>query len=397
MGSRSAVSGLRALLGIAPVALLFLALPLGARTAAPPATSGDAAATPAPAGDAPAAVVDNAPEGDPSRLDSELMPRASKSLLLDMVRTASGFVAVGERGHVLRSDDGSKWTQLKLPTRSVLTSIATADGQLWVGGHDGVILHSVDGGQKWTAQRRDPFQLAEGEHAADHDPRQGAPVLDLHFWDASHGIAIGSHSLMLLTSDGGKTWAAKQALASSAASSAPVAQMEGDLFSAEDLQLDDEADPHFNAVTSAGANSLVIVGERGTLLRSDDAGATWKRLPFPYKGSMFGVLSLGEERLLAYGLRGNVFESVDGGKSWRKLDSHGSTSLMGGSQLEGGGVVLAGANGTVLTRAGADAPLVVSTYRNAAGETPTLSGIAPTGNGRFVVIGDKGADLYQPQ
>ena len=388
MKSRSAVSGSTALYTGATALLLALALPLAARTT--PAPSGTVAA-PAPAAPAP---LDSAAEDDPSRQPSESMPRASRSLLLDLVRTASGFVAVGERGHVLRSDDGRKWTQLVVPTRSALTAIATADGQLWVGGHDGVILHSVDGGQTWQAQRRDPFRLAEGENAADHDPRQGAPILDLWFRDASHGIAVGAHSLMLVTEDGGATWTPRQVLAPGAAKSA-AAPMEGDLFSAEDLELEDEADPHFNAIAAAGEHRLVIVGERGTLLRSDDDGATWKRLPFPYKGSMFGVLATGERRLLAYGLRGNVFESGDNGDSWSKLDSKASTSLMGGTLLEGGGVVLAGANGTVLSRAGADAPFVATVFRNAAGETPALAGIVPDGKGGFVLVGDKGADLYQ--
>jgi photosystem II stability/assembly factor-like uncharacterized protein len=327
---------------------------------------------------------------------SEKMPRASKSLLLDMVRTASGFVAVGERGHVLRSDDGKSWTQLTVPTRSALTSIAIADGQLWVGGHDGVILHSTDGGESWKAQRRDPFRLAEGESAADHDPRQGAPILDLWFRDASNGIAVGAHSLMLVTTDGGGTWTEKEAIASGPAKT-EAAPMKGDLFSAADLELEDEADPHFNAITPLGEHTLIIVGERGTLLRSTDDGATWKRLPFPYKGSMFGVLATGENRLLAYGLRGNVYESADGGDSWNKVDTQASVSLMGGSLLEGGGVVLAGANGTVLRRAAADKPFAISTFHNAAGETPALAGILPDGRGDFVIVGDKGADTYHPQ
>jgi photosystem II stability/assembly factor-like uncharacterized protein len=372
MKSKSAVRGSTALAWGIPAALMLLALPLAARTPATPPAADPAAK----------AVPDSAAPDDPSRLQSEIMPRASKSLLLDLVRTAGGYFAVGERGHVLRSDDGRTWTQLNVPTRSALTSIATADGQLWVGGHDGVILHSTDGGQTWQAQRRDPFRLAEGQDAADHDPRQGAPVLDINFRDGSHGIAIGAYSLMLVTDDGGATWTPRQALASAAAPDTPAAPMQGDLFSAEDLQLDEEADPHFNAITEAGPNTLVIVGERGTLLRSGDDGATWKRLPFPYKGSMFGVLHLGDSHLLAFGLRGNVYESRDGGNDWNKVETQGSTSLMGGS---------------LLTRAAADSPFVASTFRNAAGETPMLAGVLPAANGNLVLIGDKGAELYHPQ
>jgi len=415
MKPRSAVRGWPALLVAAPALLFGIAFPLSARmhpvstaqpaapaTVAPPASSTPAAAasvTPAAdasTGGAAVATLDTAAPDDPSAQMSEKMPRASKSLLLDMVRTASGFVAVGERGHVLRSDDGKSWTQLTVPTRSALTSIAIADGQLWVGGHDGVILHSTDGGESWKAQRRDPFRLAEGESAADHDPRQGAPILDLWFRDASNGIAVGAHSLMLVTTDGGSTWTETEAIASGPAKT-EAAPMKGDLFSAADLELEDEADPHFNAITPLGEHTLIIVGERGTLLRSTDDGATWKRLPFPYKGSMFGVLATGGNRLLAYGLRGNVYESADGGDSWNKVDTQASVSLMGGSLLEGGGVVLAGANGTVLRRAAADKPFTISTFHNAAGETPALAGILPDGRGDFVIVGDKGADSYHPQ
>ena len=397
MKSRSAVIGWPALLVAAPALLFGLSLPLAARMA-PVATTAQpaAAATVAAPAAAAAAPIDTAGPDDPSAQMSEKMPRASKSLLLDLVRTASGFFAVGERGHVLHSDDGRAWTQLVVPTRSALTSIATADGQLWVGGHDGVILHSTDGGQTWKAQRRDPFRLAQGESAADHDPRQGAPILDIWFRDASNGIAVGAHSLMLVTADGGGTWTEKQALAGGGETKA-AAPMQGDLFSAADLELEDEADPHFNAITPLGEHALVIVGERGTLLRSVDDGASWKRLPFPYKGSMFGVLPLGGEQLLAFGLRGNVFESRDGGSSWSKVDSQASVSLMGGALLEGGGVVLAGANGTVLRRASADAPFTLATFHTAAGETPALAGILPAGHGDFVIVGDKGADTYHPQ
>jgi photosystem II stability/assembly factor-like uncharacterized protein len=330
---------------------------------------------------------------DPSALPSEILPRAAHSLLLDVARTDAGWFAVGERGHVLSSSDGQDWKQVQVPTRSALTSIEAVGELLWAGGHDGVILHSGDGGKTWTAQRRDPFALAEGQDTNDRDPRQGAPVMDLHFSDARNGIAVGAYSLMLVTADGGKTWTPKQAIAPSAEPEAPVAPMEGDIFSAEDLMLDEESDPHFNAIAATGDGGLVIVGERGTVLRSTDAGASWQKQAFPYKGSMFGVLGFGGGRLLAFGLRGNVYESHDDGASWAKVPAGGSASLMGGVALADGGAVLVGANGTVLHRPTGDAPLAVTTFRNAAGESPTLAGVAPADGGRFVLVGDKGADL----
>jgi photosystem II stability/assembly factor-like uncharacterized protein len=354
-----------------------------------------AAQMPSASAQSPAASVKVAAD-DPAVLPSEIMPRASKSLLLGVAKGAAGYYVVGERGHVLQSTDGKSWTQLKIPTRSTLTTVATIDNQVWVAGHNGVILHSADAGKSWQAQRVDPYSLAPGEQAADHDPRQGAPILDIHFFDASNGIAIGAHSLMLVSHDGGATWTPKEAIPAAAAPVA-AAPMQGDIFSQEDLQLEDEADPHLNSLADAGSGALVIVGERGTFLRSSNGGESWQKMAFPYKGSMFGVLSLGSGRLLAYGLRGNVYESSDLGSSWSKVDTGSSASLMGGIALANGGAVLVGVNGTVLSRAADGKPFAIATFKNANDETPALAGIAPTGNGDFVLVGDKGVDLYHLQ
>ena len=376
--------------------LLLLTLPLAA--AVPPASWQPAEpAAPDAEPSAPADPATCVAADDPSALPSEILPRASKSLLLDLVKSSDRYFVVGERGHILRSDDGKTWTQLKTPTRSTLTSIAAVDGQLWAAGHDGVILHSADGGDSWQAQRRDPFFLAEGEDSADHDSLQGAPILDIHFSDAKNGIAVGAYSLMLVTHDGGATWTPKQAIAPSAAPSAPAAPMEGDIFSKEDLQLEDESDPHLNAVTSAGSGAMVIVGERGTFLRSNDGGETWQKLGFPYKGSMFGVLSLGDGRLLAYGLRGNVYESGDLGSTWNKVETQASASIMGGTALENGGAVLVGANGMLLRRATADKTFAVTTYKNANGESPALSGAIAVTKSDLLLTSDKGVDSYHLQ
>src|SRR5690349_8937389 len=53
-----------------------------------------------------------AESSEPARL-------AAKSLLLDVARAGSRLVAVGDRGHVLLSDDeGGTWRQVIVPTRA---------------------------------------------------------------------------------------------------------------------------------------------------------------------------------------------------------------------------------------------------------------------------------------
>lgn len=341
---------------------------------------------------------------DPALLDAEMMPRASRSLLLDAVHTSAGYFAVGERGHVLASEDGVTWRQATAPTRSTLTSIASVDGVLWAAGHDGVIIHSTDGGQTWIRRRAAPWSYDIV------DPSEGVPVMDVLFTDASNGFAIGAYSLMLVTSDGGVTWTPRTLAALAPAAAAepdpvpaaddgaePAATGDDWTFSDEDLALDAESDPHLNAIARAGSGALVIAGERGTFLRSRNGGESWTSKRLPYEGSMFGVLSWQDDHILVYGLRGNVYESRDLGDSWTRVETGITTSLMGGYALENGGAVLVGANGAILFRPDASSPFTATAFETASGETPLLSGVLPMDGGGFLVIGDKGADLYRPQ
>src|SRR5665811_1268044 len=124
---------------------------------------------------------------------AEQQPLATKSLLLDITRFGDRFIAVGERGHIVISDDGKNWKQADhVPTRSTLTTVFATKNRLWAGGHDAVILTSGDGGVTWTLLLFDP-------------DRQQA-VMDIYFSDDQHGVAMGSYGLYLRTGDGGKSW-----------------------------------------------------------------------------------------------------------------------------------------------------------------------------------------------
>ncbi len=139
----------------------------------------------------------------------------------------------------------------------------------------------------------------------------------------------------------------------------------------------------------------MIAGERGTFLRSRDGGETWESKRLPYEGSMFGVLAWDGDHILVFGLRGNVYESRNLGNTWTRVETGVTTSLMGGTALPDGGAVLVGANGTVLSRGNADAPFAATAFETANGETPLLSAVIPAGESGYLVVGDKGADLWR--
>src|SRR5690348_14553614 len=89
-------------------------------------------------------------------LDSPALasPLAARGLLNGLASAGDRIVAVGQRGHILWSDDrGAHWQQAQVPVSSDLVAVAfPSPTQGWAVGHDGVILHSADAGKTWTRQ-----------------------------------------------------------------------------------------------------------------------------------------------------------------------------------------------------------------------------------------------------
>ncbi|MEZ5459841.1 MAG: YCF48-related protein [Steroidobacteraceae bacterium] len=262
---------------------------------------------------------------DPLDRPALAAPLAAQSLLLDVARAGDRLVAVGERGHVLLSDDaGENWRQARsVPMRTLLTAVWFVDAERgWAVGHDELILATTDGGETWLRQ-----------HQA---PEREQPLLDVWFMDPDNGVAVGAYGTYFSTSDGGRSWQRRTFDAAPAPDAPPPSE-------------DDEFAPdyHLNAIRGTGPRWW-IAAEAGHVYRSDDAGASWRTLPSPYAGSLFGLLPLGGDSLLVYGLRGHLFRSDDGGQSWRELESGVNAMLTDGAVLTDGSLALVGLAGTVL-------------------------------------------------
>ena len=91
---------------------------------------------------------------DPLDAPATQSPLAARTLLQGVANAGNRIVAVGQRGHVVYStDSGASWKQASVPVSSDLTAVFFIDDkQGWAVGHDGVILHTADGGEKWDLQ-----------------------------------------------------------------------------------------------------------------------------------------------------------------------------------------------------------------------------------------------------
>lgn len=266
-------------------------------------------------------------------------PKALAAATLAVTRAGQRLVAVGERGTVLLSDDaGQHWRQAQVPVQVTLTSVRFVNERTgWAAGHLGVILRSDDAGQTWTKQF-DGVQAAQAVAASlggvdDEASRRRAqrfaeegpdkPFFDLDFADERHGFAVGAYNMAFATDDGGTTWQ-------------PALQR---LPNAKSLHL-------YGVRYSAG--KLLVAGEQGLLLKSDDRGASFTTVPSPYKGSFFGLLAARSGSLIAYGLRGNAVRSSDQGASWTALDTGVQASISAASEWGSGTLALLTQTGELL-------------------------------------------------
>ncbi|WP_369602062.1 YCF48-related protein [Hahella sp. SMD15-11] len=298
-------------------------------------------------------------------LETPSMPtlKAASSLLTDIAQAGSRLVAVGQRGHIIYSDDmGKTWVQAKVPVSVLLTGVYFVDSRNgWATGHGGLVLHTTDGGATWTKQfdgneanqlviaqvqaRLDALQAkydqaSEDEKAdleyeledaqfaledaqADAETGPSKPLLDVWFKDTNHGFVVGAYGFFFETRDGGETWE----------NAAP--------------RIENDERFHLNAIAQVTGGALFIVGEAGQIFRSTDEGATWEKLDSPYSGSLFAVSGTGNvNEVLVAGLRGHIFRSQDLGRTWERV-MLGAEQTINSLSADGKGRVLAMGNSGV--------------------------------------------------
>lgn len=321
---------------------------------------------------------------DPLDAPALLSSLASNSLLQAVVRAGDRLVAVGQRGHIVVSlDSGASWRQVPVPVSVDLTAVFFVNSERgWAVGHDGVILHTTDGGDHWklqldgrqanqllvTAMRRklvlEPGSdearrlLAEAVRYQAQGPDK--PFLDVWFADARTGYAVGAYNLIFRTQDGGKNWLP---------------------------WFDRTENPKFFNLYSIrpGPDGLYIVGEGGVVLKLDPVALKFKALPVPYKGSFFGVVNA-NLAVLVFGLRGNVFRSEDGGRTWAKIDVGLPVSIVGATTNAQGTVTLVDLGGRAVTSADGGRTFARLPIKNPLPAT----GIVDAGGGKLVLVGLRG-------
>lgn len=317
-------------------------------------------------------------------------PIAARKLLISVALAGDRLVAVGPRGHIVVSTDaGATWQQSEVPVSADLAAVHFPSPKIgWAVGHDGVVLATTDGGATWTKQldghavndliladiqaklaaNPESAELQNLASEAERNKEAGPdkPFLDVWFENDSTGYVVGAYGLLLKTTDGGQTWQS---------------------------WFDRQDNPrlmNLYAIRPA-AGALYVAGEGGTVLKLDPATQRFVATPIEYTGSMFGIADA-DSAVLVYGLRGNAFRSTDGGATWTKIDTKLPATIVGGTALTPGTVVLADQGGRIaLSNDGGVTFELIPLQRNL-----PLTSITDAGAGRLAVTGPFGATVVGP-
>ncbi|MNZ65952.1 Ycf48-like protein precursor [compost metagenome] len=285
---------------------------------------------------------------------------ATQATVLSATWANGRLVAVGDHGMVLLSDDrGRSFRQAgSVPLSSPLTGVSFVDAkQGWAVGHWGAILNSSDGGDSWQLQRL--------------SSEEDRPLFAVHFFNARQGVAVGLWSLVLTTDDGGKTWT-EQAL------QAPPGYSRADLN-----LLGLFADHHGN---------LFATAERGQVLRSDDQGKSWRYLDTGYEGTLWSGVVLADGTLLVGGQRGTLLHGSADGQQWQRVSLKSKSSITD-MAVAGRQVVVVGLDG-LMVRSG-DGGLSFVEQRTADGVSLTAALL--DANDNPVLFSRRGVVPVQPQ
>lgn len=341
---------------------------------------------------------------DPLDLPAQMDARALHSLLLDVAAAGQRLVAVGERGNILYSDDqGKSWLQAQVPVQVTLTATHFPTPLLgWAVGHDGVILHSRDGGVTWKKQldgyqtgklmaraaqqqmekltiaieaaekkgtdaealseARDNAEIALDEAQTEIDVGPNRPLLDVWFQNEQVGYASGAFGYLFRTVDGGNNW--------------------------QDISLHVKNPErlHLYGIQGWSDGTLLVVGEFGFAQRSKDAGATWQVIDLDYDGTLFSVMSgVVDKEAFIVGLRGNVFHSRDRGQNWQRYPLPKGPSLLGVAGTAER-VLMVGVAGTIIELDKNRSDYQYLSRKNRI----NLSSVQVTALGNLIVVGESG-------
>jgi photosystem II stability/assembly factor-like uncharacterized protein len=253
--------------------------------------------------------------------------------------TKRGWVG-GDNGFLSRTDDGGRtWVQQVVGTTAAINDIYfrdKEDGFLLAGD---TIFVTRDSGIRWTQSRQ--FAPPEFDGAS-------VELYSVRFPSKKRGWVVGSiskrdqviDSIVVRTEDGGDTWQRQRApskfelihLDFDNERRGWIAGAGGTILKTDDGGL--TWSPQKSGVTGTIYHVDVrdekrgwAVGERGLILRTDDGGDRWEQINLEKRSTLLSVQFITDDEGWAVGRAGTILRSSDGGRTWIQQESSTKQNL----------------------------------------------------------------------
>jgi photosystem II stability/assembly factor-like uncharacterized protein len=229
---------------------------------------------------------------------------------------ATTCMAVGERGLVMYTDDGgASWNTRSgsVTFEDLIQIVFTDENTAHVIGHR-IILRTIDAGQTWTSSDT-PHSNRSFDFA---NPDTGLVV---------SADVVGDRALIARTTDGGDNYS---------------------------IVFDEEFDwiyEKINDIAFSDDVTAVAVGTKGTILRSNDAGATWTRQDIGDEVHFYNVAFADADNGLAVGQEGRdgiIYRTTDGGETWYRVNVRLNTLHLGVCYSSQSNAYVVGTDGVIV-------------------------------------------------
>jgi photosystem II stability/assembly factor-like uncharacterized protein len=222
----------------------------------------------------------------------------------------------------------SGWVLQPSGTKEDLVAVHfTSSDKGWIGGDNGYLASTSDGGRTWNR----------------YDLKVTDDINEIYFRNDDNGYIVAGRK-MFVTRDGGRSWQEIRIYRTGEFGAGNPEFLS--------IRFSDKKRGYVvgSVLRRSGGDDIVV---DSLLMRTEDGGETWRRIPLPTKTELFHLDFNGNSNGWIVGDQGVILASTDEGLTWRLQKSGASRALFNvdfrddndGYAVGGGGVILRTENG----------------------------------------------------
>ena len=256
----------------------------------------------------------------------------------------------------------SGWSAMRVTSsgRDLNTVYFSDSKRGWIGGDEGFLTHTEDGGASWVEQRIDTKRHA---------------INDIYFANKEVGFALAG-DMIFRSGDGGHSWQESYRISPAAVRGATAelyslrfngkkkgwvvgSLARGDTVIGSLLAITRDSGTTWQVLEAGTKQELIhidfvddergwIVGAGGAILHTEDAGETWTRQQSGVTETLYHVDFRNSKQGIAVGERGTILITRDAGQTWFKINSPARATLLSVQFVSEDNVWVVGRSGVIL-------------------------------------------------